>query len=205
MKRAFLRIRAPLTMAIAALSVTAVTASSRRPAAAVSSPIPDRDHTNAVIRDAHGDRDRRIVVFESFSDPLWDPFWGWSWYAPYAYPYSYPPPYSPSSVYAREIHRGLVPIELHVHPWRASVIVDRDIFGQARDYNDETHPLWLTPGKHVAELQYLGYETLRFELDIEKGLPRDLHYRLTKGEGMDPRSQLVETHGGGSDQRPGSS
>ena len=30
--------------------------------------------------------------------------------------------------------------------------------------------------------------SLRFELSVQRGLPRDLHYTLMKGDGMDPRS-----------------
>lgn len=123
-----------------------------------------------------------------FGDPFWDPLWDIDADLALGYtPYAYPPPswvYGPTG----RARRNLVPIELHVHPWKASVIVDESTLGQARDYNDGSHPLFLTPGSHLVELQYPGYETLRFDLDVQKGLPRDLHYTLIKGEGVDPRS-----------------
>lgn len=147
----------------------------------------DSDH------DGHRDRGRDFIVFDDdvYDDSVfWDPVWGWygpwgPWYGP-----------EPSRVYIGS-HKGLVPVELHVHPWKASVFVDTKAQGEARDYNDDSHPLWLRPGSHVVALQYPGYQTLRLDLDVEKGLPRDLHFRLVKGKGLDPRSQGDGTEVGG--------
>jgi len=144
-----------------------------------SSPVTTRDHR-------HPDRDDVVV----FGDPFWDPLWDIDadlvlGYAPYAYPPRAWTTYGPTG----PARRSLVPIELHVHPWKASVIVDDSTLGETRDYNDDAHPLFLTPGDHQVELVYPGYETLRFTLNVQRGLPRDLHYSLIKGEGMDPRSE----------------
>jgi len=133
----------------------------------------------------HRVRDDVVV----FGDPFWDPLWDIDadlvlGYAPYTYPPRAWTTYGPTG----PARHSLVPIELHVHPWKASVIVDDSTLGEARDYNDDAHPLFLTPGDHLVELQYPGYETLRFTLNVQRGLPRDLHYSLIKGEGMDPRS-----------------
>lgn len=133
----------------------------------------------------HTDRDDVLV----FGDPFWDPLWDIDadlvlGYNPWAYPPRVWETYGPTG----PARHGLVPIELHVHPWKASVTVDESELGEARDYNDDSHPLFLAPGDHEVELQYPGYETLRFTLNVQKGLPRDLHYTLIKGEGMDPRS-----------------
>jgi len=130
-----------------------------------------------------------IVVF---GDPFWDPLWDLDAGLTLGYlPYAYPPRAWAILGPTKAERRNFVPIELHVHPWKASVIVDGSTLGQARDYNDESHPLFLVPGSHLVELQYPGYETLRFDLDVQKGLPRDLHYTMIKGVGVDSRS--VET------------
>jgi hypothetical protein len=115
-----------------------------------------------------------VVVF---GDPFWDPLWDIDadlvlGYNPYAYPPRAWETYGPTG----PARRNLVSVELHVQTWKASVIVDESTLGQARDYNDDSHPLFLTPGDHQVELQYPGYETLRFTLNVQRGLPRDLHY-----------------------------
>jgi hypothetical protein len=156
-----------------------------RPAGSTGS---SRSTTSAVQTSDLRHRNRDDVVV--FGDPFWDPLWDLDadlalGYAPYAYP---PREWAYDAQAKVAARRGLVPIELHVHPWKASVIVDDSPLGQARDYNDDSHPLFLAAGKHDVELQYPGYETLRFELSVQRGLPRDLHYSLIKGDGMDPRS-----------------
>lgn len=163
------------------------TTSPRAPAPA------DSGRTSAAsIGSYHRHRDRDDIVV--FGDPFWDPLWDVDadlvlGYNPYAYPPRAWTTYGPTG----PARRNLVPIELHLHPWKASVIVDDSTLGQARDYNDDSHPLFITPGNHQVELEYPGYETLRFTLNVENGLPRDLHYTLIKGEGMDPRSAEVLT------------
>ena len=135
---------------------------------------------------------QRILVFDD-SFP-WGP-WGWGWYPTYGYEL----PYGAPAAYLNYVPKGLVPVELHVHPWKASVSVDGNTLGEARDYNEVSHPLWLLPGHHDLQLRYGGFETLEFQLDVKKGLPRDLHYDLVRGQGVDPRSQLAAAAGAGKD------
>jgi|ERR1051325_2557765 hypothetical protein len=112
----------------------------------------------------------------------WDPWypypglgWGFS-YAPYPYPrYAYPP-------------RNVAPVELHVSPRKADVIVDGANVGQARDFNSAAYPLWLKPGTHTLELSRSGYQTLRMKFVVQKGRAYRVHYELREGEGLDPRS-----------------
>jgi len=116
----------------------------------------------------------------------WDPWWypypglgyGFSYqYAPYPYPrYAQLPP------------RNIAPVELHVSPRKADVIVDGTNVGQARDFNSAAYPLWLKAGTHTLELSRSGYLTLRVKFMVQKGRAYRVHYELREGEGLDPRS-----------------
>jgi hypothetical protein len=129
------------------------------------------------------DRDEHQVVFVNGFlpfDPLYDPFWdlgpAYAWWGPWYYgvvPYV-------GAAYPQGAPTGMVPVQLHVHPWTAALIVDGDNMGEARDYNGPEHPLWLKPGKHEVTLQQPGYRPLKFEIDLGKEQAYNLHYRLSK-------------------------
>jgi hypothetical protein len=114
----------------------------------------------------------------------WDPFWypGFSW----GLSYSYGP--TPYDGYAQVPPRNAAPVELHVSPRKAAVIVDGSDAGQARDFSSRAYPLWLKAGTHELVLSYRGYQTLRVKLEAKRGRAYRIHYDLRKGEGMDPRS-----------------
>jgi PEGA domain len=134
------------------------------------------------------------VIIAPF-DPVDRWFWGprlslwfaWGWPGPWGYGPLYPPAYG----YTRMIPGDWAAVELHVHPWKASVRIDGDTAGQARDFNSYYDPLWLKPGRHVLELSYPGYMTLRTNLRVREGAYFDLRYSLEEGEGLDPRSDQV--------------
>ena len=126
-----------------------------------------------------------VVIRPVFYDPFfWDPFWypryGWGVYASYG-----PAPYYG---YAPIPPRNAAPVELHVKPRKATVIVDGSDVGQARDFSSEAYPMWLTAGTHQLELSYRGYQTLRVKFDVNRGRAYRVHYELNEGEGVDPRS-----------------
>jgi len=114
-----------------------------------------------------------------FYDPLWE--------GPGYYPY-YPP--RPA---LRVVPEGMIPVELRVQPRRATVVLDGNDLGQARDFDSVTDPLWLGPGEHRLTLRAPGYETLTVRLDTGKAVHSRLHYRLRKGNGTDPRSVVELT------------
>ncbi len=118
-------------------------------------------------------------------DPIWGPGWDWDWdwdwgWGPPDYVHVAAPP-------------GHEPVEFHVHPWTATLVVDGHGMGEARDYDSDWHPLWLEPGVHVIELEHGKFMTYRFTLNIERGQPYDLHFRLHHGSGIDPRSTSATT------------
>ena len=78
-----------------------------------------------------GVRGPAVVVRPVFYDPFfWDPFWypGFGWGVSYAYG---PPPYGG---YAQLPPRNAGPVELHVSPRKADVVVDGTNLGQARRF-----------------------------------------------------------------------
>ena len=130
-------------------------------------------------------RQAAAAVSPAFVDPY---VWG-----PYVYPgfgfgvtYSYGP--SPDGNHVQEPPRSAVPIELHVIPRKATLVVDGTNVGQARDFSSRAYPLWLPAGTHHLELSYKGYQTLRVRLEAKRGRAYRIHYDLRQGEGLDPRS-----------------
>ncbi len=96
-------------------------------------------------------------------------------------------------------------VSLHVRPRKSALLVDGTDLGEARDYRAGYHPLWLSPGEHELELSHPGYQTLRVRLDAQKGQAQDLHYRLSSGEGIDPRSSDLSSARAGSHGKPATS
>ncbi|OLD66127.1 MAG: hypothetical protein AUI47_00595 [Acidobacteria bacterium 13_1_40CM_2_68_5] len=126
-----------------------------------------------------------VIVRPVFYDPFfWDPFWyprfGWGVYSSYG-PASY---YG----YAQIPPRDAAPVELHVKPRKATVIVDGTVVGQARDFSSQAYPMWLKAGTHQLELSCRGYQTLRVKFEAKRGRAYRVHYELNKGQGIDPRS-----------------
>lgn len=123
-------------------------------------------------------RSSRVVVSEALVYPDWY-FLGMDWYDPwYQGPF-----YGPGYVYLMPAPADRVPIELHVHPWKAGVRVDGGDVGRAREYDVAWHPLWLKPGHHVIEFTYPGFAPMKEKIDLLEGQSYDLHYRLKEGVG----------------------
>jgi hypothetical protein len=135
-------------------------------------------------------RERRVFIVSptfvgsAFWDPFWAPAYSWGWYGPIAYVgfESANLPGAPANV-AR--------LGLHVSPRKADIIIDGSDLGEARDYDPDFHPLWLTPGDHLLELRHPGYQTLKVRLLAVKGEESALHYKLKRGSGLDERSSPV--------------
>lgn len=103
--------------------------------------------------------------------------WGWATVPYYAVPYAFA---------VDDEAPGA--IETDIDPKRASVIVDGEWLGQARDYNGRFDPLWLEPGTHEVEFSRAGYMTLRRTIRVRPGMLARIEERLQEGAGEDPRS-----------------
>ena len=124
-----------------------------------------------------------------------DAYWGWGgwWYPSYYGPYWGWPYWNATVV----VPGGIVPgipgnapgtITTSVTPKNASLLVDGEDLGRAKDYNGTWDSLRLAPGVHVFEFSRDGYQTFRAVVDVQPGrsyrIERDLH----KGGGVDPES-----------------
>lgn len=119
--------------------------------------------------------------------------WGWDWGWPYSYGGFYGPPVYYAEPYGpvRLVPPHIGAVELHVHPWKATVTIDGRVYGEARDFNASYDPLWLDAGPHSLELSREGYKTLRVPLEVRPGGQYSLHYSLDEGDGIDPRSVAI--------------
>lgn len=110
--------------------------------------------------------------------------------------------FAPTEV-ARVVHGNMVGVELHVRPWKSQVKLDGKPMGRVTHFDSLESPLWLTPGKHVVELDAPGYESLRLEVDTLQVAAGGVKVRLRKGRGIDPRS-VAEVGSGDSTRHAGS-
>jgi hypothetical protein len=133
--------------------------------------------------------------------------WWWfsaSIYWPYSYGYWYGPPYGgyPYGYNYRYSHAGPASVETDVTPRQATVKLDGEDVGEAKDYDGRWDQLGVDPGKHVLEFEADGYQTLRVPIDARPGSHYRIGYRLHKGDGVDPRSESVAPEAMPGDRRP---
>jgi hypothetical protein len=118
--------------------------------------------------------------------------WGWPFAysaAPYGIWYAPPSPYLADEGYLEVGSAGTeTALDLHVSPRNARVILDGSALGPAKDYDSWPDRVILRPGAHIVEMKAPGRRALRVDLNAEKGRFYSLHYRLKRGEGLDPRS-----------------
>jgi hypothetical protein len=105
--------------------------------------------------------------------------WGvWGWPGSYAVPVG-------SSDLAYEIPAA---ITTDISPGKATLRLDGEDVGRAKDYRGTWNQLYVSPGTHVLELEADGYQTLRVTVDAQAGRSYRIAQQLQKGSGMDPRS-----------------
>jgi hypothetical protein len=79
-------------------------------------------------------------------------------------------------------------VETDVRPKKASVRLDGEDVGRAKDYNGSWDRLLVSGGTHVLEFAAPGYKTLRMRIDARPGRTYRIQRDLVEGEGDDPRS-----------------
>src|SRR5262245_66667726 len=133
-------------------------------------------------------RHSEAVVGPAYVDPyFWDPYLDPGFGLGVTYSYGSSQDGSDGSD-VQAPPRGAVPIELHVNPRKAALVVDGTSAGQARDFSSRAYPLWLPAETHDLELSCKGYHTLRVRFEAERGSAYRIHYDLRAGAGLDPRS-----------------
>ena len=144
-----------LRLAVAA-GVALLVAASTTPASA-----RDRDDRT------HREQERRSVVIYQ---PVYDPYWtaGPWWYEP------------APRVYRAPIPSDMSALEVHSNHGKASVTVDGNLVGQARDFDTSDHPIWVRPGTHVLRLNRDGYQPVVSTVEVRGGQMVKLHITLEK-------------------------
>lgn len=86
-------------------------------------------------------------------------------------------------------------VETDVLPRNATVRVDGEELGFAKDFNGTWDALRLAPGVRVLEFSKDGYRTFRAVVDVRAGRTYRIERRLEKGEGLDPGSDPLQEAG----------
>jgi hypothetical protein len=142
--------------------------------------------------------------------PYWDypyygyPYYGWGGYYPYGgwgvgigFGATWVAPYGPyyggyeEPVPMDDSARADGPpawVETDVTPKRATVRLDGEDVGFAKDWNGVWDRLPLAPGSHLLEFVLEGHQTLQVHLDARPGRLYHVSRELQAGEGLDPRS-----------------
>ena len=110
------------------------------------------------------------------------PFWG-----PYAYgwgPYGYPP--GGGIDMGAALVAGYGAVEFDAKPGQAEVWVDGKFVAEARDLDGYPSYLWLAEGPHKVTVYKGGFESFEEEIDVRRGVHRELKVRLPKGESQPP-------------------
>ena len=77
-------------------------------------------------------------------------------------------------------------LELSVKPSRADVWVDGKYVGEARDLDGYPSYLWLEKGAHRLAIYEGGYRTFEEDVEVERGVLKDLKVRLEPGNSLPP-------------------
>ena len=99
-----------------------------------------------------------------------------------------PGPATPEGVDTMTVAKmtGWGALELNVKPNRADVWVDGKYVGEARDLDGYPSYLWLEKGPHRLAIYKGGYRTFEEDVDVERGVLKDLKVRLEPGNSPPP-------------------
>jgi hypothetical protein len=150
--------------------------------------------SNAQARGSH--RGGRVVVGgDFFIGPGFG--WGWGW-GPFYHPYGYLPygPYAYSGTARADLNAAAIAdlgaVDLHVKPGNAEVWVDGKYVAEARNLDGDPSYLWLKEGAHKLSIRKGGYESYTTQVDIRRGVKRDLKVRLRETEEETPATERPE-------------
>ncbi len=126
------------------------------------------------------------------------PYWGWGWgWGPYA-PGWYGPPGGVDMNYAMIAGYGAV--NLNVKPNQADVWADGKYVGEARDLDGYPSYLWLEKGPHHVAVYKAGYKTFEEDIDVARGMKRELKLKLEPGDSLPPGPKPADDRGKGPDK-----
>jgi hypothetical protein len=116
-------------------------------------------------------------------DPFYAGYWG---YGPYFGPHAGFGFYEPRVDMNAAAIRGLGAVELNAKPGQAEVWVDGKFVAEARDLDGSPSFLWLKEGPHHIVVYKGGYANFDEQIDVRRGVHKDLKVRLQKGDSVAP-------------------
>jgi hypothetical protein len=122
-----------------------------------------------------------------FYSPFFDPYWSWG--GPYARPHG-------GVDMNVAMMAGWGAVEMDVKPNRADVWVDGRYVGEARDLDGYPSYLWLEKGSHRVAVYKAGYRTFDEEIEVSRGMKRELKLRLEPGESQPPGPKPADVERG---------
>lgn len=136
-----------------------------------------------------GGRGPVVVVGGRFGGfPFWGPGWGFGgYYGPYG-PFFGPYAYRPEGGVDLNVAMmaGYGGVDLDVKPGQAEVWVDGKYVAEARDLDGYPSFLWLKKGVHHVVVYKGGYERFEEDIEVDRGVKKNLRIRLDKGESDAP-------------------
>lgn len=144
--------------------------------------------------EAHGRGGGRIVIRGGYGLGLYGmgPF-GWYGYSPFFAPYwAYGPYQAPAVDMNYAMMAGFGAIDMNVKPNHAEVWVDGKYAGEARDLDGDPTYLWLKDGAHHIAVYKGGYKTFDEQVDVTRGVKRELKVRLEPGNSLPPGTKPTD-------------
>jgi PEGA domain-containing protein len=177
------------TPAMVAAALAVLTAS------ALGMPSPAEAHGRGVAF-----RRRPTVFFGGFSpfySPYFNPYFAYG-FSPYGFgPYG--GPFGPPAGLEMGIAAaaGVGGIDLNVKPGQAEVWIDGKFVAEARDLDGTPSFLWLKEGAHRVAVYKGGYAIFDEEIEVRRGVLKELKVRLEPGEATPPgqRTDKGQTKG----------
>ncbi len=144
--------------------------------------------------EAHGRGGGRVIIRGGFRGGFghgWYGFgpYGWYGFSPFFAPYwAYGPYYGPTGGVDMNVAMmaGFGAVEMNVKPNRAEVWVDGKYVADARDLDGYPSYLWLEKGPHHIAVYKAGYKTFEDDIDVTRGVKRELKLRLEPGNSLPP-------------------
>jgi hypothetical protein len=117
------------------------------------------------------------------------------YYGPYFGPSMYPfPPGGGADMNAAAI-QGLGAVEMKAKPGSAEVWVDGRFVAEGRDLDGYPSYLWLKEGVHRVVVYKGGYANFDEEIEVRRGVHKELKVKLEKGDGQAPGTRDAKENG----------
>ena len=132
--------------------------------------------------------------------PYWGwgaPYWGWGWgWGPGPYSYGGGP-----ALLGYAMMAGMGGLDVDAKPNRAEVWVDGKFVADARDLDGDPSYLWLEKGPHHIAVYKAGFKTFEDDIDVTRGVKRELKLRLEPGDSLPPGPRPADRERGNNKEK----